>query len=157
MSPAAWTRGAGLLGLWIVLIGVGPADLVAGALTVAGATWVSLRALAPQAHSLRPLALPALAWRFVRGSVAGGVDVARRALDPRLPLRPGFTDYAVGFPPGLLSDAFATLTSLLPGTVVVGRDEGRLIYHCLDTELSVEDQLAGEEAALRRALRGSPS
>jgi multicomponent Na+:H+ antiporter subunit E len=85
-----------------------------------------------------------------------GVDVARRALDPRLPLRPGFTTVPVGIPPGLVRSAFVAITCLLPGTVAVGEDTGRILYHCLDTDQPVATQVADEEAALRRVLGGSP-
>jgi multicomponent Na+:H+ antiporter subunit E len=154
---SAWPRAAILLGFWVVLIGRDAVDLAAGALTVAAATWVSLRVLDPQAQWLRPLAVPRLAWHFVRQSVVAGVDVARRALDPRLPLHPGFTSHEVKLPTGPLRNAFAALTSLFPGSVVVGDDGGRMLYHCLDTNQSVAAQLNAEETALRQALGGSPT
>ena len=90
--------------------------------------------------------------RFAYQSVAAGVDVAWRALDPRLPLRPGFVRYPVRFPPGAARNAFTTLTSLLPGTVPAGAERGHIVYHCLDVEQPVVSQLAAEEAALARAL-----
>jgi len=94
-----------------------------------------------------------LALRFVRQSVVAGADVAWRALDPRLPLRPGFVAYPVRFPPGAARNAFTTLTSLLPGTVPAGAQGGELVYHCLDVGQPVVSQLAAEEAALSRAFR----
>jgi hypothetical protein len=90
---------------------------------------------------------------FLLQSVIGGLDVARRALDPRLPLRPGLVAYPVHFPPGMTRNVFTTLTSLLPGTVPTGEDNGQLVYHCLDVNQPVASQLAAEEAALSRALR----
>jgi multicomponent Na+:H+ antiporter subunit E len=123
--------------------------------TAAAASWVSLRLLPPGSARLRPLALAGLLLRFTWQSVLAGWDVARRALDPRLPVRPGFVTYRVGFPPGRARNAFATLTSLLPGTVPVGEEGGTLLYHCLDVEQPVAAQLAREEAALSRVLGGS--
>src|SRR5262245_34556489 len=93
-----------------------------------------------------------LAVRFLYQSVIAGGDVAGRALDPRLPLRPGFVTYPVRFPPGTARNTFTTLTSLLPGTVPAGDDGGQLIYHCLDVDQPVVSQLAAEEAALSQAL-----
>jgi multicomponent Na+:H+ antiporter subunit E len=62
-----------------------------------------------------------------------GVDVARRALDPRLPLRPGFVTYAPRLPPGGARDAFCALASLMPGTLPADTNEdGTLLVHCLD-------------------------
>jgi multicomponent Na+:H+ antiporter subunit E len=80
------------------------------------------------------------------------MDVARRALDPRLPIRPGFVAYATRLPRGLRRNTFATLTSLLPGTVPAGEQDGHLLYHCLDVEQPIIAELAAEEAALVRAL-----
>lgn len=140
----------------MVLIGVDPGDVAVGTLSAAAAAWVSLRVLPPQAQALRLLALPQLTLRFLRQSLVAGIDVARRALDPRLPLRPGFEAYPVGFPPGPLRNAFVALTCLLPGTVAAADDDGALLVHCLDLDQPVAAQLGAEEAALRRALSGEP-
>jgi len=146
-------RAAWFLVLWLVLIGADPTDLSAGALSAALATWVSLLLLPPGRAVRSPAGMARLALRFLLQSVIGGVDVARRALDPRLPLRPGFVAYPVRFPPGMTRNVFTTLTSLLPGTVPTGEDNGQLVYHCLDVNQPVASQLAAEEAALSRALR----
>jgi len=146
-------RAAWFLVLWLVLIGADPADLLAGALSAALATWVSLLLLPPGRAVRSPAGMARLALRFLLQSVIGGADVARRALDPRLPLRPGFVVYPVHFPPGMTRNVFTTLTSLLPGTVPTGEDNGQLVYHCLDVNQPVVPQLAAEEAALARALR----
>jgi multicomponent Na+:H+ antiporter subunit E len=149
-------RGASLLGLWVVLMGPAPGDLVVGVLTAAAATWVSLHLLPPASLRVRPIALPGLALRFGWQSVRAGFDVARRALAPKLLLNPGFVSYPVRFPPGPARNAFATLTSLLPGTVPAGDDQGAILYHCLDVDQPVLEELASEEAVLTRALGGSP-
>src|SRR5262249_8696499 len=107
---AAVTRACAFLGLWVVLIGPGPGNLVVGVLTAAAATWVSVRLLSPGSIPLRPLALPSLALRFAWMSVVAGWDIARRALDPRLPVRPGFVAYPVGFARGPVRNALPTLT-----------------------------------------------
>ena len=149
-------RACAFLALWVVLIGASPGDLVVGVLTAAAATWVSVRLLSPGSIPLRPMALPALALRFAWMSVVAGWDIARRALDPRLPVRPGFVVYPVGFARGPMRNVFTTLTSLLPGSVPAGEDGDALLYHCLDVEQPVAAQLAAEEAVLSRALRGAP-
>jgi multicomponent Na+:H+ antiporter subunit E len=134
---------------------MGPGHLTVGLCTAGAATWASLRLLPPSPRRLRLGALLALGLRFLWQSVVAGWDVARRALDPRLPVRPGFRTYPVGFPPGPGRNLFRTLTSLLPGTVPAGDRGGALLYHCLDTEQPVTSQLAAEEAALVRALGGA--
>src|SRR5215470_11704771 len=146
-------RATAFLSLWLALSGADPGDLPAGALAVVAATWTSLRLLPPSGARLSLPALASLALRFVCQSVVAGVDVARRALDPRLPLRPGFVAYPVRFPPGTARNAFTSLTSLLPGTVPAGAQGGELVYHCLDVGQPVVSQLAAEEAALSRAFR----
>jgi multicomponent Na+:H+ antiporter subunit E len=155
--PAAIARGAGFLGLWIVLIGLDPLDLAVGVFTAAVATWAGLRLLPPGSHGLRLAALPRLALRFLWQSVVAGVDVARRAFAPRLPLDPGFVLYRTKYPRGPARNAFASLTSLLPGTVPCRDDDQGLQYHCLDVGQPVADQLAAEEEAVSRALPRTPA
>jgi len=151
-APAAAMRWSSFLALWVVLIGGAAGNLVVGVVTAAVATWVSLRLLPPGSIPLRPMALPGLALRFASTSVVAGWDIARRALDPRLPVRPGFVTYQVGFVRGPVRNLFTTLTSLLPGSVPAGEDGDALLYHCLDVEQPVAAQLAAEEAVLSRAL-----
>ena len=150
---AAITRGAGFLGFWLLLIGTDPADLAAGIFAAATATWASLRLLPPSGGRLRHAALARLALRFVQQSIIGGLDVARRAFDPRLPLRPGFVAYPVRLGPGPARHTFSALTSALPGTLPAGvDDQGALLYHCLDVDQPIAAQLAIDEGLLIRAL-----
>lgn len=151
-ARATIVRGLGFLAFWTVLIRPDAGHLAVGVAAAAAATWASLRLLPPASLDLRPTALLGLALRFLRGSVTGGWDVARRALDPRLPLRPGFVVYEVGFPRGHARNAFAAFSSLLPGTVPAGEETRALIYHCLDVEQPIVAQLHATEAALAKAL-----
>ena len=151
--PAVFVRATGFLVFWLMLAGPNPADLPAAAVTVAAATWTSLRLLPPGARHLSPVGVARLLRRLLHQSVFAGVDVARRALDPRLPLRPGIVAYPSQCPPGTTRDAFCTLTSLLPGTLPAGTDEsGALLVHCLDIGQPVAANLAVEEALFIRAL-----
>ena len=70
---------------------------------------------------------------------------------PRLPLRPGFIAYRVGFAPGPACNVFATITSLMPGTVPCADEDGALVYHCLDVGQPVVEELAEEERRLAQA------
>src|SRR5262245_56306113 len=146
------TRAAGFYALWVILSGLTPLDLLVGAPAAVIATWMSLRMLPPGQWRFRPLALTLLVLRFLKQSIGAGIDVARRALDPRLPLRPGFVTYPVRFPPGMTRNAFTALTSLLPGTVPAGEESGQLVYHCLDVDRPVVAELAAEEEALTLAF-----
>jgi multicomponent Na+:H+ antiporter subunit E len=150
-SSAAW-RAAGFICFWLVLAGADLGDLPAAAAAVAAATWTSLHLLEPNASRRSPLAIVQLVLLFLYHSVVAGADVARRALDPRLLLCPGFVAYPTRLAPGMRRNVFTTLTSLLPGTVPTGEENGQLVYHCLDIEQPVVTELAAEEAALVRAL-----
>jgi multicomponent Na+:H+ antiporter subunit E len=148
-----FSRAAVFLALWLVLFGADLGDLPAGMAAALAAAWSSLRLLPPGTWRPRPAALLRLASRFPRQAVVAGVDVAWRAFDPRLPLRPGIIACPLRLPRGPACDTFCTLTSLLPGTVPLGVDAGgALLVHCLDVGLSVAEQLAAEEALLMRAL-----
>jgi multicomponent Na+:H+ antiporter subunit E len=135
-----------------VLAGANLADIPAAAVAVAAATWTSLCLLEPNASRRSPRAIAQLLLLFLYHSVVAGADVARRALDPRLPLSPGFVAYPTGLPRGMRRNVFTTLTSLLPGTVPTGEHEEQIFYNCLDVAQPVLAELAAEEAALVRAL-----
>jgi multicomponent Na+:H+ antiporter subunit E len=146
-------RGLAFLGLWLVLFGAHLADLAVGLVAAAAAAWASLRLLPPGAIWPRPAVLARLALRFLWQSVAAGLDVARRALHPDLPLRPGFVTFRPSLADGPARQAFRLLSSLQPGTLPVGPDEdGRLTVHCLDIEQPVARRMAEEEALFARAL-----
>jgi multicomponent Na+:H+ antiporter subunit E len=149
----ALARFSGFAALWIVLIrSAEPADLAVGALTAAAAAWTSLRLLPPVAGRIKFAALAARLPRFLWQSVLAGIDVARRALHPRMPLATGFVAYRTGLPRGQARNTFATITSLLPGTVPAEEDDSGILYHCLDTAQPVAQQLAAEERVYAKAL-----
>jgi multicomponent Na+:H+ antiporter subunit E len=152
LSKGLLVRAAGFFAFWAILSGLNPLDLLVGALAAAIAACASVRLLPPGEWTFRPVALLRLTLRFLRQSVVAGADVARRALDPRLPLRPGFVTYPTRFPPGTARNVFTSLTSLLPGTVPTGEQDGHLVYHCLDLDQPVVSDLAAEEEALSRAF-----
>jgi multicomponent Na+:H+ antiporter subunit E len=156
-ARVALSRGAGFLLLWVALIGTSASDLIAGVLAAAASTWVSLALLPPEPHRVRLIALLWLLPHFLLKSVVAGVDVARRALDPRLPLRTGFIAYTARFRSRAVRNAFASYTSLLPGTLPVQDDGETLLYHCLDIDQPVAAELAREETALAQVIGGYSS
>ncbi|CAI8798455.1 multicomponent Na+:H+ antiporter subunit E [Methylocaldum szegediense] len=85
--------------------------------------------------------LPGFAGFFLWHSLLGGIDVARRALHPKMPLAPALID----FPLRLDDQAAITLLiytiNLLPGTIVVEFEERRLGIHVLDRRLPVFESL----------------
>ena len=156
LRPAI-VRGISFFAIWSVLSGGGPIDLMPGIAAALAATWVSLRLLPPGGNRLQMLALARFALRFLGQSVVAGADVARRALDPRLPLNPGFVRYPVGLRAGPRRNIFTTLTEPVAGHGSGGPDQtGALVIHCLDTRQPVAAQLAAEEAMLVRIIGGAP-
>ena len=150
---AGLARGAAFFVLWLVLMpSAKPYDLAAGAIATIAATWASLRLLPPEAGHVRIGVLLVLLPHFLWQSVLAGIDVARRAFDPRMPMRPGLVDCPLNFPPGLARNTFATITSLLPGSVPCGDKQGVLVYHCLDITQPAIEQLREEERLFVRAL-----
>ena len=148
------SRAAGFFVLWTMFTGGSPTDLLAGAVAASMATWASLCLLPPTAGQVRPAPILRLALRFLRQSVVAGVDVAWRALDPRLPLNPCLIIYPVGLPHGPARNMFTSLMSLLPGTVPIGAaGNGKLLIHCLDAGQPVAAQLTAEEALFATVVR----
>lgn len=149
----AAVRAALFLGFWLMISDRNLSDLPVGLAAVAAATWTSVRLLPARGSRPRPVFLAALAMRFVRQSVVSGTEVAWRALNPRLQLRPGFVVYPLHLSPGGARSAFCALSSLLPGTLPTGTDEhGALIVHCLDVNQPIAANLASEESVFIRAL-----
>ena len=134
--------------IWLILAG-GEA-LLLGAVVVPAACWLSFRLL-PATGRLRPGQLVATALGFAWQSLLGGVDVARRALDPRLPLDPGWIDVEVDLPDGG-KVALGGELSLMPGTLVAGSDGRRLLVHVLDRGQDVARTVRVEEARLGRIV-----
>lgn len=150
---AAILRGAGLAVLWLLLMpSLKVGDLAVGALAVAGATAASLRLLPPASGEVRLWPLLWLLPRFLWQSLVAGVDVARRALAPRMPLRTGFVTFRTSLPRGHARNNFATIMSLMPGTVPCGDGQDSIEFHCLDTGQPVARQMASEEQRLASVL-----
>ena len=150
---AAFARGTAFLLLWLILMpSVKPSDLAIGALSTVTATWVSLRLLSPENGRLRIGVLITLLPHLLWESVVAAIDVARRAFSPSLPIDPGFVKCPLNFPPGFARNTFSSITSLLPGSVPAGDDDGVLVYHALDVTQPVVDQLCEEERRLALAL-----
>lgn len=143
-------------GVWVVLSGTDAKALAVGAVAVPVATWLGLRLLPRRQHLvLRRLVrhFPA----FAGGSLIGGLDVARRALSPRMPLSPGWVEVPVRLHDGGRVAMGAEL-SLMPGTLAAGVRGDRLLVHLLDTEAGFERAIPREEAKIAAMiLEAGPS
>lgn len=135
----AFTHATIWLLLWGLLSHWDPTSLLIGLPSVALATWVSLRLgrrnrAMCTANGLALTRLPRFTLFFLRESILGGFDVARRALAPSPRLAPGFFHHT----PTLRSESarllFINCVSLMPGTLTARLDDGELLIHSLDTD-----------------------
>lgn len=98
-----------------------------------------------------------LVWRellrfvpfFLWHSLKGGVDVARLAFHPGMPITPEIIEYPLRLSPGFSQVALINITSLLPGTLSAEIEGQVLKVHVLDgrgeflTELIALEQRVG--------------
>ena len=117
-------------------------------LALATSLWLS----PPARQPWRPLGMVRFAAHFLVHSVLGGIDVARRALAPRIPLAPAVRAFRGQLPPGPARDVFASAVSLMPGTLVIDRTPDGLIVHALVDSEQVDHELAVLEATIAHAM-----
>lgn len=147
-------RGFGFFGLWLALIGTAPQDMPLGLVAAVAATGASVQ-LWPSDGRLSPIGLARFVLRFLPQAVVAGIDVAWRAMALRIVLRPGLVDYRATLAPGLAQGAMCAVMSLQPGKLPVScQASGDMLVHCLDTQAPVTAELAADEAAFLRMLRG---
>lgn len=146
-------RAAIFFALWLVLTGADTGGLILGAVTAAGAAWISLRLLPYGGASIGILALLSLVPGFALRSMQGGIDVAWRALHPRLPVKPGWLVWKTRLPPGGARVGFGLEMSLLPGSLIAGTRNESIYVHCLDIDKDVMRDLAAEEERVGRVAR----
>ncbi|WNV07046.1 Na+/H+ antiporter subunit E [Tardiphaga sp. 709] len=155
---SAVIRAIGFFCFWLVLTRGDPADLGPGLIAAAAATWASLKLLPVEQWGFRPIKFAGFVRHFLHQSIVAGVDVALRALHPRLPLQPGFVAYQAQLPPGRKRNTFCAIMSLMPGTLPCGTStDGSLAIHCLDVTQPVVEQLSMEETLCMGALGSARS
>jgi multicomponent Na+:H+ antiporter subunit E len=126
--------------VWWSLAGESSTGWWIGAPLVLLAAWL---ARPRTATSLRLRGALRFAAYFVRGSVAGGIDVARRVFQPSLPIAPVFVQYTLRYPEGHPARLlFVAAVSLLPGTLAASVDGACVTLHALDPQLATPEALA---------------
>jgi multicomponent Na+:H+ antiporter subunit E len=150
--------------VWVILTEASPQGWILAVLVIAAATLASVALLPPTTWRWRMRGIVRLLPFFISHSITGGVDVARRALHPRLPLHPGFIDYRLRLHTEAARVFFANTASLLPGTVSAELRANTLRIHALDLELPIhqtlralEERVAGLFAAEVEHLVDQPS
>lgn len=159
MTSSRWSavsRFGSFLLLWLALMSWSFSALAMGLLVSLGATWWSLRLLPPAASAVRLGALLLQAPRLLWQSVLGGWDVARRALSPSLPLKPGFINFPCAYQKAHVRDSLAVIASMLPGSLVCDDEAGVMRVHCLDTDQPVFAELSAEARRLAPVLGKPP-
>jgi len=135
---------------WLVLTGADAGGLAYGAL-VAAAAFLLARRLAAGHSTLSPLAVLPLFPRFLWRALLGGIDVAARALHPRMPLRPGWISVPTRLPRGVLRATIGGEFSLMPGALVAGSRGDSFLVHLLDLGTPVGAELEDEESRILKA------
>ena len=127
-----WVLTGGALSSW--LVGT-PAVLLATLLSIA------LQSSAPNRYRLTAIC-PFIAY-FLVHSLRGGLDVAWRSCDPRLPIAPATLKYRLRLPENDSSQTFfAGTLNLLPGTLTAEIHADELIIHLLTDEPETHVRLA---------------
>jgi multicomponent Na+:H+ antiporter subunit E len=145
-------RPAGFAVLWVVLHEGELRGWGFALVAIVLGTALSHRLLPARGRAgFRPVGLVRLAGLFLTQSVSGGVDVARRAVDPRLPVRPGMVELDLEADDLSTRVGVAALVSLLPGTICV-RAEHRMRVHSIDVGTDVTARVRAAERSVIRAL-----
>jgi multicomponent Na+:H+ antiporter subunit E len=135
---------AGLLLVWWVLA-EGDLTTWPAALIALPAAALAFRALGGSVPRLRPLALLTFVPWFLLQSLRGGVDVALRALAPRVRIDPTLRTFPLRLEPGAARYLFVNVMSLLPGTFSAQIEGDVLTLHLLDGAVVSSDMLRAAE------------
>jgi multicomponent Na+:H+ antiporter subunit E len=156
-EPGRFLRAAGhaavFAALWAALTGGAPETWLVGVPVVAAAAATSLRLWPRRGAWWSPTGLLRFLVLFLRESVRGGVDVARRAFHPDLSLRPGIVHLDTRLPTGPAEVALMNALSLMPGTLGVDLRGRQLTLHVLDADAPVEAETRALEAAIAATFR----
>ena len=138
-------RAAILTVVWLIVSLGDTSSLVIGAplALISAALWTALQPTV--LFPVSPGGLVRFVGFFGVQSVLGGVDVALRALSPRMPLKPACIMYPLritGTGPRVF---FANTISLLPGTLSARVYDDELEIHVLDRTKPVIEELARVE------------
>jgi multicomponent Na+:H+ antiporter subunit E len=137
--------------VWAALLGDQPGSWVLGAPAIIGGTALAAtvpgtaRAPDTRARLSATGALRFAGW-FAWQSVMGASDVAWRAMQPRLPIAPGFRTHVTTLPAGTARTLFANCITLLPGTLTADIDGPNLTIHMLDRRQNLTADLGALEA-----------
>jgi len=151
-TTAALSAAATFAAAWFVLLGDDPASWIIGVPCILACAWLNGFMARAQGPRLSISGWLRLIPYFVRQSIGGGWDVARRSLAPSLPVRPGFLMFDLQLPPGAARSFFVQLIGLLPGTLSVALQGDRLVVHSLTLDTAPEASLRAAEQRVAQAF-----
>lgn len=140
-SVVWWILAEGYSGSWTFGVGF-----------VLLATAASVKLTPVREWRLQLLGIIKFAGFFIWHSVAGGVDVAMRAIRPSMPIAPGFVSCPMRLPEVSARVLLADTVSLLPGTLSAGMQGDMLVIHVLDCRLPIAEDVRRVEEQISRAL-----
>lgn len=142
MAVGVFWRVVFFAALWWIWAGDKPVSWWFGAPAVLSAAIMAARRVGDESHRVHVRGLGVFLIYFVRASFQGGLDVAWRAMSPRMRLRPGFIEYPLRLDARRAPAVFfANIISLLPGTLSVELGDTSVMVHAIDLEAPVEAQL----------------
>lgn len=147
-----YVAGLAVLGFWSALVGAKPSLLAVGAIPAVLIVVLDPLRRFPACRLPRPLGLVVYAPHFAWRSVSGAVDVARRVLDPRLPVQPRFHCHPPASRWPAVRASHMAAISLMPGTLAAGVDDHATVVHFLAAESGEIAAMEQEEARLRRVF-----
>jgi len=149
-SPAWWdvgVRAALFLGVWLVLTGFSPTDLLVGLPAAGAAVWVSFVLLPPGLADTSARGVLRQALRLPMQSFLAGIEVAKQAFLAKPTLKPGIVSCRITMPEGIAREAFLMLASLQPGTLPVDEaGDGTVRLQAIDLDEDVPACFGREEA-----------
>jgi multicomponent Na+:H+ antiporter subunit E len=125
-------RTATLSLLWWILTRGQWAAWIFGAPMIAAVVFWRLDDVAVDKACFRPWYLLTFVPYFFWKSFTGSCDVALRAIDPRMPIKPSLTLFVFRLPPQSVARVFcANCISMLPGTLCAAWIDDTLLVHLL--------------------------
>jgi len=150
MVPGILARTAILALLWWIIAQGQVGAWLIGLPAVALAVMVSVYFGGTDLPRVSLAGLPGFVALFLRESVRGGFDVARRTLAPRLRIQPGFKNYRIRLNEPLARVLLLNCMSLLPGTLAARLDGDRVELHLLDSDADPDPDLRRLEQAIAK-------
>lgn len=147
-----------LAGLWALLTEARRDSWIVGGPVVLAASLVAAHLAPRDGWQWSIIGLLRFGPHFIRSSIAGGIDVAWRSIDPRLPIDPQMVAYPLRLPAGAARTFFMNVVNLLPGTVSADIGNDVLTVHVMDVSQPIQRELSKLEDAVAKlfAVRLNP-